>query len=244
MKNSILLFLCGLFSTGAFAQMPIDESKVIQFSGAVITADETGDMVPLPYTNVAVKGTRRGAVSDQEGFFSFAALKGETISFSRIGYKTVEYQIPDTLTKNLYSIVQIMSEDTLLLPETVIFPWPSRKHFEIEFLAMDVSDIEREAVQENLSEDKIAELRENMRPDGAEASRLVIGQQAADFRYTGQFKPQRIFDPLAWRKFIKAWKNGDFKNKKVEKPIPKESARDKKRAEDNPFEKKKKSGGA
>jgi len=218
--------------------MPIDSSEVIQFSGAVITADETGDMVPLPYTNVAVKGTRRGSVSDLEGFFSFAALQGETITFSRIGYQTVEYVIPDTLSKNLYSIMQIMSEDTILLPETVIFPWPSRKHFEIEFLAMDVSNIEREAIQENLSEDKIAELRENLRPDGAEASRLVLGQTAADFRYTGQFKPQRIFDPLAWRKFIKAWKNGDFKNKKVEKAPYQESAADKKAAARNPFDKK------
>ncbi len=220
-----------------FAQvMPIDESEVIQFSGAVITTDGTGDMIPLAYTNVAVKGTRRGAVSDQEGFFSFAAIKGETITFSRIGYKTVEYEIPDTLSKNLYSIVQIMSQDTILLPETVIFPWPSKKHFEIEFLAMDVSDIEREAIKENLSEDKIAELRENLRPDGTEASRLAIGQQASGFRYSGQFKPQRIFDPLAWRQFIKAWKNGDFKNKTVEKAPPTESSADKKKAKNNPFE--------
>ena len=231
------MFLLSLLSTGAFAQMPIDSSEVIQFSGAVITTDDTNDMIPLPYTNVAIKGTRRGSVSDLEGFFSFAALKGETVTFSRIGYQTVEYVIPDTLTRNLYSIMQIMSEDTILLPETVIFPWPSKKHFEIEFLALDVSNIEREAIESNLSEEKIAQLRENLRPDGAEASRLVIGQTASDFRYTGQFKPQRIFDPLAWRRFIKAWKNGDFKNKETPKEPFKESAADKKAAAKNPFEK-------
>ncbi len=230
--------LFSLLSLGAFAQvMPIAEQEVIQFSGAVITADETGDMIPLPYTNVAIKGTRRGAVSDQEGFFSFAALQGEVVTFSRIGYQTVEFEIPDTLSRNLYSIVQIMSEDTILLPETVIFPWPSRKHFEIEFLAMDVSDIEREAIEENLSEDKIAQLRENLRADGTEAGRLVLGQTASDFRYSGQFKPQRIFDPLAWRQFIKAWKRGDFKKKQIEKPIEKESAADRRKAENNPFDK-------
>jgi hypothetical protein len=237
-KNLLYTFVLCLFSIGAFAQiMPIDEDEVIQFSGAVITADETGDMIPLPYTNVAIKGTRRGAVSDIDGFFSFAALQGETVTFSRIGYQTVEFIIPDTLSRNLYSIVQIMSEDTILLPETVIFPWPSKKHFEIEFLALDVSDIQREAVEQNLSEDKIAELRENMRPDGAEASRLVLGQTASDFRYSGQFKPQRIFDPLAWRQFIQAWKRGDFKNKEVEKPIELESAADRRKAENNPFDK-------
>ena len=116
-KNFFFSFIACLFSVGAFAQvMPIDQSEVIQFSGAVISADETGDMIPLPYTNVAIKGTRRGAVSDQEGFFSFAALQGEVVTFSRIGYQTVEFMIPDTLSRNLYSIVQIMSEDTILLP--------------------------------------------------------------------------------------------------------------------------------
>lgn len=224
-----------LMSTGAFAQMPIDTSKVIQFSGAVITADETGDMVPLPYTNVAVMGTSRGASSDLSGFFSFAALKGEVVVFSRIGYQTVQFIIPDSLTQNMYSIVQIMSEDTILLPETVIFPWPSRKHFEIEFLAMDVSDIQREAARENLSPEKLEQLRENLRADGTEAGRIAIAEQASGFKYTGQFKPQRIFDPLAWRKFIHAWRNGDFKKKEAKEAIKVESTQDRRKAENNPF---------
>lgn len=202
------------FANRAYAQMPIDSNIVIQFSGIVVTADEDNRIIPLPYTNVAIKGSTRGASSDLNGFFSFAALQGEVVTFSRLGYKTVEYTIPDTLHSNLYSIVQIMSEDTLLLPETVIFPWPSRKHFEIEFLTLDVSDVQREAAKENMSPEFLAELRQNMQVDGTEVGRMVIAQQAADFRYEGQFKPQRIFDPLAWKQFIEAWKNGDFKNDK------------------------------
>ena len=163
--------------------MPIDSNQAIQFSGIVVTADEYGDIIPLPYTNVAVSGTSRGASSDSKGFFSFAALQGETVTFSRLGFKTVKYTIPDTLQSTLYSIVQIMSEDTLLLPETVIFPWPSRKHFEIEFLALDVSDVQREAAKENLAPEILADLRENMRVDGTEAGKIVLSQQAAEFKY-------------------------------------------------------------
>lgn len=202
------------YSIGAFAQMPVDSNAAIQFSGIVVTANEFGEIVPLPYTNVAIMGSSRGASSDMDGFFSFAALQGEVVTFSRLGYKTVEYEIPDTLQNTLYSIVQIMSEDTLLLPETVIFPWPSRKHFEIEFLALDVTDVQQQAAKENLAPEILEDLRRNMRVDGTEASKMVIAQQAADFKYEGQFKPQRIFDPLAWKKFIQAWKRGDFKNDK------------------------------
>jgi len=205
------------FCSKLYAQMPIDSNEVIQFSGVVITEDENGDIMPLSYTNVAVEGTMRGEVSDLTGFFSFAALQGETISFSRIGYKTVKFLIPDTLSNNMYSIVQIMSEDTILLPETVIFPWPSRKYFDIEFLAMDISDVQRQAARENLSPEIIAELQENMLVDGTEASRIYLAQQAAGFKYEGQYKPQRIFDPLAWKQFIDAWKRGDFKNKSDKK---------------------------
>ena len=35
--------------------------------------------------------------------------------------------------------------------------------------------------------------------------------------YDGQIKLQHIFDAMAWAKFIKAWKNGDFKKKKKDK---------------------------
>jgi len=211
------LMLITAFCSKLYAQMPIDSNEVIQFSGVVITEDENGDIMPLSYTNVAVEGTMRGEVSDLTGFFSFAALQGETISFSRIGYKTVKFLIPDTLSNNMYSIVQIMSEDTILLPETVIFPWPSRKYFDIEFLAMDISDVQRQAARENLSPEIIAELQENMLVDGTEASRIYLAQQAAGFKYEGQYKPQRIFDPLAWKQFIDAWKRGDFKNKSDKK---------------------------
>lgn len=209
----IMVLFLGL-GIDANAQSKIDSNEVIQFSGIVVSADENGDILPLPYTNVAIKGTSRGESADQNGFFSFAARMGEVVSFSRIGYKDVQYTIPDTLNSTLYSIVQIMSEDTFLLPETVIFPWPSRKHFEIEFLALDVSDVQRDAAKENVSPEILAELRKNTRIDGTEASRIVIAQQAADFKYEGQFKPQRIFDAFAWKRFIEAWKNGDFKNKK------------------------------
>lgn len=209
----IVILLSGMFVSKTNAQMPIDSDEVIQFSGVVITEDPYGDIMPLSYTTIAVEGTLRGASSDLSGFFSFAALQGETVSFSRIGYKTVRFVIPDTLNNSMYSIVQIMSEDTILLPETVIFPWPSRKYFDIEFLAMDVSDVQREAARENLAPEIMDELRINMAVDGTEASKMLIRSQASSFSYYGQYKPQKIFDPLAWKKFIEAWKNGDFKSK-------------------------------
>ena len=67
-----------------------ESRTIVEFSGMVFTEGEDGGPVPLPYTTVAVKGSSRGAYSDLDGYFAFIALAGETVVFSRIGYKSVE----------------------------------------------------------------------------------------------------------------------------------------------------------
>jgi hypothetical protein len=195
------------------AQKKNEPVKVIEFSGMVFEESPKGEPIPLPYTNISVKGTSRGASSDNDGFFSFVALAGETIIFSRIGYKTVEIIIPDTLHGTKYKWIQIMTEDNILLPEAVIFPWPSKDHFKQEFLEIDISNELRENAQANLADEKLKELRYSVPADGRETSSMVIRQQANDYVYTGQIKPQNIFNPLAWKKFIDAWRRGDYKKK-------------------------------
>ena len=190
------------------------QPKAIQFTGKVVTEDSDGNVIGLPYVNVAIEGTSRGVVSEFDGYFSFVAQAREKVVFSRIGFKTVEYIIPDTLTSDLYSWIQIMSVDNVLLPEVVIYPWPSREHFKYDLLAMDVSDEVRENARKNLAEEAMRELRYSVPTDGREASSLVFRETANAAVYTGQYKPQRIFDVFAWKQFIEAWKRGDFKNKK------------------------------
>ena len=168
----------------------------------------------LPYATVAVKGTSRGTYANFKGFFSLVARKGETLVFSSLGYKEKEYSVPDTIIGNSMTIVQLMSSDAINLPETVIFPWPSKDHFKIEFLAMDVTDELKERAEENLSALKMMQLRESMTMDGNENSDFYLRQQAQKYYYAGQTPPMQIFNAFAWAKFIKAWKDGDFKKKK------------------------------
>jgi hypothetical protein len=40
-----------------------------------------------------------------------------------------------------------------------------------------------------------------------------IKGQTDQLYYAGQLPPQNILNPIAWAKFIQAWKNGDFKKK-------------------------------
>lgn len=214
MRILLLIFFSLLICDCIEAQRKENQPTPIQFSGRVVTADENGDIMPLPYTNVRVLGTSRGSVADHEGFFSFVALKGEVISFSRIGYSDTKFTVPDTLTSNYYTWIQIMNEDNVWLEQVVIYPWPSKEHFKQEFLAIDISNELREQAQANLAEDVLREIRYSVPADGKEAGSIFQRQQAEEFKYVGQYKPQRIFDVFAWKKFIEAWKRGDFKKKK------------------------------
>ena len=207
-----LLFVS--FFSGVNAQDQLDTVGLVQFSGVVVT-DENGAIQPLPYVNIYVKGeTRRGTYTSNDGFFSIVARKGETVVFSSVGYDQVEYLIPDTLSTNRYSFFQIMTKDTVLLPMAVIYPWPSREHFKLEFIAMDVSSDLEEQANKNLSDKAMEEMIAFLPTDGNENASIYMREQQAAYYYEGQMRPQNVFNAFAWAEFIKALKRGDFKKKK------------------------------
>ena len=216
MKRLQLLFLIffGLNGFSSLYGQKIDSLEYIQFSGKVVTEGDDGKIIPLGYTNVSIKGTTRGTATGIDGFFSLVAKRTDVMVFSRIGYKTIEYEIPDTLDNNLYYWIQIMTQDSILLPEAVIRPFPSREHFKIELLAMDITEELEQQYSEYLAAELMDEIRQNLPADGREATNIYLQQSIADYRYEGQIKPQNIFNPLAWKQFIEAWKRGDFKRKK------------------------------
>lgn len=208
----IILFIVGI-NWSVNAQEVEQDSTIIQFSGMVL--DGSDEMLyPVPYTNILIKDEGRGTYSDLKGFFSIVAHKGDVVLFSAIGYETVEFVIPDTLQDDRYSLVQLMTQDIINLPETIVFPWPSREHFKLEFLAMDVTSEMQEFAAANLAESSLARMREEVVYDGDENADYYMRQQAKTYYYNGQTPPMNIFNPFAWKQFFEAWKNGDFKKKK------------------------------
>ena len=214
MLKNIGLFLSfiALFSISTQAQIGVKDSNLVQFSGLVL--DGTDDQLfPIPYTNILVLKKGRGTYTDFKGFFSIVVEKGDTIEFSAVGYETVRFGIPTDLKDNRYSMVQLMTEDLVNLPETVVFPWPSRDHFKLEFLAMDVTPELQEYAAENLASQTLDQMRENVPKDGRENASYYLQQQAAKNYYIGQNPPMNIFNVVSWKKFFDSWKKGEFKNK-------------------------------
>lgn len=212
-KYSIIVLF--LLAFGVSLQAQSDTSRLIQFSGQVVTEFQNGEIGPVPFVNIFIEDqSYRGTYADESGFFSIVAETGETVVFSSLGFKTEKFTIPSDLEGNRYSVFQFLSPDTIDLPEAVVYPWPSRKHFKIEFLAMNVDDELQNTALENLNPETMARLAETLPPDGREAVDFYFKQQAQTYYSYGQFQPMNIFSPLAWSKFFKALKRGDFSNEK------------------------------
>ena len=214
---ALSIFFLAFCAIGHAQQTPKLEKKgLVQLSG-IIVAEIEGRRTTVPYATVYLPEKRRGTYSDYRGFFTIVVEEGDKVRFNCIGLKSVTITIPDTLTQDRYSIVQIMSQDTINLPTTVIFPWPSKEHFKVEFLKMDVTPELQRRATENLANEYLTEARKN--PDivpygGRESANFYLRQQSREYVYLGQTPPMNIFSPLAWGQFFKAWKDGDFKKKK------------------------------
>jgi CarboxypepD_reg-like domain len=210
---TLLLFLLLFVASGGYAQRYDD---LVQFSGVVVTADS---LRPVPFANISVAKTGRGTTSDYWGFFSLVVHKNDIVSFSAVGYKSGLFRIPDTLTQNRYSLIQVMSSDTIMLTETVIYPWPSKEQFRHAFLTLKIPDDDIEIARRNLAYMEMREIYgRNYDPERygftpGQSYHNYMSAQADKLYYRGQTMPNNLLNPIAWAKFIQAWKRGDFKKK-------------------------------
>lgn len=209
MKKLFQVFWMFFFVSKALFPQQAD-NDLVQFSGLVVSGDS---LIPVPYVNIRIKETNRGVSADNSGFFSLVARKGEVVQFSSVGFRNGEYHIPDTLRANRYSLIQIMTQDTILLKETVIYPWPSKEQFKLAFVWNDIPDDDITIAEKNLDKMEMRQRAMAMPMDGSMNYRNYMDQQVGKLYYKGQYQPMNIFNPFAWAEFIKAWKRGDFKRK-------------------------------
>lgn len=224
-KKILFLSFSILVSVAAFAQPKTpappkqDNRALIQFSGMIVESDS---LFPIPYTAIMIANTRRGTVSDYYGYFSFVAQVKDTIEFSAVGFKKIKFVIPDTLTTNRYSLIQVMSIDTIFLQEVKIYPWPTPAQFKEAFLALNIPDDDLAHAQKNLNKDLMALQYANMGNDANGAYKSSLQQQYSKLYYGGQTPPNNLLNPVAWAKFIQAWRSGAYR-KKEETTVPKQN---------------------
>ncbi|HLP13936.1 MAG TPA: carboxypeptidase-like regulatory domain-containing protein [Flavobacteriales bacterium] len=186
------------------------EAKLIQFSGVILSADT---LEPVSFASVYDKSIKRVTYADHTGFFSMVVRAGDTIMFSSYGYKKMLYFVPDTLSQNRYTIVQLLQPDVHFLDTLVVRPWPSREEFAKAFMDLELPRTAYDRYNENMT---LAELKAS-NSDFGDALSCYDAQMSNEYSRLyrqGQIPTLNLLSPQAWRSFIKTWKSGGFKNKK------------------------------
>lgn len=219
MKNisGILLFLL-IINSAVFSQNTAATNsktkKLIQFSGVVVDSDS---LQPIPYSSIIIQNSHRGTISDFFGYFSFVAQENDTLEFSAIGFQSAYYIIPDTLSSNIYSIIQVLKTDTITLNVAEVYPWPSKEDFKREFLKLQTADDDLARAYKNMQQADMKEMMVGMAMDASLNYKYSTNQYQTKLYYAGQLPPNNLLNPIAWSKFIKSWQSGEMKNKKKKK---------------------------
>jgi hypothetical protein len=208
MSRLLLLSFC-LFVLVSKSQV-LQDSQLVQFSGVIVTFDS---LKPIPYSYIMIKNSNRGTVSDYYGFFSFVAKMKDTVEFGAIGFKKAIFVIPDTLTDQRCSMIQILKQDTIQLKEVMIFPWPTKEQFKEAFVHLYIPDDDLSRAEKNMDPDKIGYLAATMPMDGSMNFKNYMNDHTSQIYYSGQLRPNTLLDPIRWAKFIEQWQQGFYKKK-------------------------------
>ena len=209
MRATILLFLTAFILGHSAAQTQNGKPNLVQFSGVVVT----DSLMPVPFTNILVRNTYRGTMSDVYGYFSFVAQEGDTILFSAVGFTRSQFVIPDSLGEQKYSMIHVMNRDTIQLREISVYPWPSKEQFREAFLNLRLPDDDYQLAMKNLSPAEMIQRMENLPPDAYQSFRYAMSLDQTKLYYAGGTPNINLFNPIAWAQFLQAWQNGAYKKK-------------------------------
>jgi hypothetical protein len=199
--KSFTFLLCCSISLNFFGQK---NTQLIQLSGVVVTEEA----IPLPYSTAYNRSLKKGVVSDFYGFFTLVTQPGDTVFFSREGFQTSPFIVPDTLKDNRYSIIHMLARDTLVLPTVVVHPWPTRSQFADYFVNMTPYEDDVRRAQKELSGESLAFVAARLEADGSLASGNAYNARNTRLYTNGQLPVNNLLNPYSWAKLIQDWKEG------------------------------------
>ncbi len=211
MKNLLLisfLFLGTIcFSQNSpYASNSSDSVRFVQLTGIIIT----DSMMRVPFAKVVDLSTRRGTIADYYGYFALVVHPGDTIQFSSLGFKKKQYIVPDSTKLAEISLVQLMTEDTIMLPKVTVYPWPSKEEFAKAFVEMELVNTEMALAQQRLSPQEMAFVGALLSGDGSEAYSYYRTVQLQQNYTRGQSPRNNLLNPAAWSEFINGIGTGRY----------------------------------
>ena len=111
----------GTVETNVNSNAGITEDRSWTIQGQVFEQSEPP--YPLAGVNISIKGTQQGTISDNGGYFSIKAKRGDIIVFTYLGFKNYEYVVSRAISNLNVSLV----EDIEALDEVVVTGFSEEK---------------------------------------------------------------------------------------------------------------------
>lgn len=186
------------------------ELPIIQFSGVVLRPDSTGGVLGV---HVYVPKAGRGTTTNQFGYFSMPTLGGDSVVISAVGFQKQHFIVPKDQGESITVIIPL-KEDTILLPEIEVFPYPTEELLKEAILAMRLPNAsDYDAINQNLNEQVMAEMFRTMPMDGSQNYKYYMNQRLTYINDGIGPRYNPLFNPFAWGEFFRSLKRGDFKRK-------------------------------
>ena len=179
------------------------QSRIV-ITGAVLDADEHK---PIPAVHVKLNGSPLGTSTDINGHFMIHMEKGDTLSFSSIGYANALFILPEAVDKEQYTLIQLLRKESLLLDEVIVFPWPEWTDFKKAFLK------ENDPAASKAPFNPV-EIKKDYLKHGSPLTTYYFMQLRYQQLYdmNGIIPPNNFLNPLNWSNFIE-----DLRKKKINK---------------------------
>jgi hypothetical protein len=206
----IIVMMIITFLSGQDSYAQGGDLHIIQFSGVVLRPDSTGGVLGV---HVYVPMAGRGTTTNQFGYFSMPTLAGDSVVISAVGYQKKHFIVPDNQGDAMTVIIPL-KEDTILLPEIEVFPYPTEELLKEAILAMRLPNAaDYDAINQNLNEQVMAEMFRTMPMDGSQNYKYYMNQRLTYMNDGVGPRYNPLFNPFAWGEFFKSLKRGDLKKK-------------------------------
>lgn len=206
MKYSLTIILLFFVAT-VFAQDETRSNKLVQFSGIITDADSNAVVPYVTITNVSYKEQKYSA--NYQGYFSFVAHAGDTITFSAVGFTSKTIVLPNEIVDRKYTAkIQIKSEIVYL--QTVrVYPWATVEEFTKDFLSMKVADDDMAIAKRNLSPKSIKGMSQTLSRDAQEIGSSNYRNNFDRMVNVNMRQTNPLLNPFAWGKLMQTIFNGD-----------------------------------
>ena len=190
----------------------ITEPIVIQFSGIVVTGDSA---FGVPHVLIYVPKSMRGAETSEIGYFTMPALAGDSVIIKHIGYKDQYLILPDGKDKQSYTYVIELSEDSTMMAEISVLPYPTFQLFKAAFAKVDIPKDESENNwKENLSKKNLERMMLAMAPSSYESYRYYSKQEVKRIENSNIATINPLTNLFAWISLIEELSKRNKQKKK------------------------------